>query len=65
MSLTRMGTNNVVNWPAWATDYQLQSATDIAGPNWPPVTNFSALTGYDSVITNSTTNGAYFYRLKK
>jgi cyclophilin family peptidyl-prolyl cis-trans isomerase len=65
VSLTRMGTNNVVCWPAWATDYQLQSATNVAGPNWPAVTNFSVLTGYDSVVTDSTTNGAYFYRLKK
>jgi cyclophilin family peptidyl-prolyl cis-trans isomerase len=65
VSLTRMGTTNVVGWPAWATDYQLQSATNIAGPNWPAVTNFSVLTGYDSVVTNSTTNGACFYRLKK
>jgi cyclophilin family peptidyl-prolyl cis-trans isomerase len=65
VSLTRMGTNNVVCWPAWATDYQLQSATNVAGPNWPAVTNFSVLTGYDSVVTNSTTNAAIFFRLKK
>jgi cyclophilin family peptidyl-prolyl cis-trans isomerase len=65
VSLTRTGTNSVVRWPAWATDYQLQSATNIAGPNWPAVTNFSVLTGYDSVITNSTTNAAIFFRLKK
>ena len=65
VSLTRTGTNSVVRWPAWATDYQLQSATNIAGPNWPAVTNFSVLTGYDSVITNSTTNSAIFFRLKK
>jgi hypothetical protein len=61
----RMGANNVVCWPAWATDYHLQSATNVAGPNWPVATNFSVLTGYDSVITNSTTNGACFFRLKK
>ena len=65
VSLTRTGTNSVVRWPAWATDYQLQSATNIAGPNWPAVTNFSALAGYDSVITNSTTSAAIFFRLKK
>jgi cyclophilin family peptidyl-prolyl cis-trans isomerase len=64
-NLTRMGTNNVVRWPAWATDYQIQSATNLAGPNWQAVTNFSVLAGYDSVITNSTTNGAVFFRLKK
>ncbi len=65
VSLSRTGTNNVIRWPAWATDYQLQSATNIAGPNWPAVTNFSVLAGYDSVTTNSTTNGAIFFRLKK
>jgi cyclophilin family peptidyl-prolyl cis-trans isomerase len=65
LSLTRTGTNNVVRWPAWATDYQLQSTTNVAAPNWPAVTNFPALTGYESVTTNSTTNGACFFRLKK
>jgi cyclophilin family peptidyl-prolyl cis-trans isomerase len=65
LSLTRTGTNNVVRWPAWATDYQLQSTTNVAAPNWPAVTNFPALIGYDSVTTNSTTNGACFFRLKK
>jgi peptidyl-prolyl cis-trans isomerase A (cyclophilin A) len=61
----RTGTNNVVRWPAWATDYQLQSATNVTAPSWPAVTNFPMLTGYDSVITNSTTNNALFFRLMK
>ena len=65
VSLVRTGTNNVVRWPAWATDYQLQSATNIGAPNWPAVTNFPALAGYDSVTTNSPTDGAVFFRLKK
>jgi cyclophilin family peptidyl-prolyl cis-trans isomerase len=65
LTLTRSGTNNIVRWPAWATDYQLQSATNVATPNWPMVTNFPALLGYDSVATNSTTNGVIFFRLKK
>lgn len=65
VSLVRTGTNNVVHWPAWATDYQLQSTTNVAAPGWPVVTNFPVLTGYDSVATNSTTDGACFFRLKK
>ena len=65
VNLTRTGTNSVVRWPAWATDYQLQSATNLAGPNWPAVTNFFVLTGYDSAITNSTTSAAIFFRLKQ
>jgi len=65
VSLTRTGTNNVVRWPAWATDYQLQSTTNVAAPNWPAVTNSPALIGYDNVTTNCTTNGTCFFRLKK
>ncbi len=65
VSLARTGTNNVVRWPAWATDYELQSTSNVAAASWPAVTNFTALNGYDSVTTNSTTNGACFFRLKK
>ena len=65
VSLARTGTNNVVRWPAWATDYQLQSATNVAATGWLAVTDFPALTGYDSTITNSTTDRACFFRLKK
>jgi cyclophilin family peptidyl-prolyl cis-trans isomerase len=65
ISLTNAGTNNIVAWPAWATDYQLQSATSLAGVNWQTVSNFSALIGYDSVITNSMTNSSVFFRLEK
>jgi cyclophilin family peptidyl-prolyl cis-trans isomerase len=65
VSLARTSTNNMVSWPAWATDYQLQSTTNVAAPDWPAVTNFPVLTGYDSVATNSTTDGACFFRLKK
>ena len=65
VSLAITGTDNIIAWPAWATDYQLQSATNLAGANWQGVGNFSALNGYDSVVTNSATNGVLFYRLKK
>jgi cyclophilin family peptidyl-prolyl cis-trans isomerase len=65
ITLTTVGTNNIVAWPAWATDYQLQSTTNLVGANWQAVSNFSALNGYDNVITNNTTNGTLFFRLKK
>lgn len=65
ISLTSAGANNIISWPAWATDYQLQSTANLVGANWQAVSNFSALNGYDSVITNSTTNGILFFRLKK
>jgi cyclophilin family peptidyl-prolyl cis-trans isomerase len=65
LSLSTAGTNNVITWPAWATDYQLQSVSDLAGVNWQTISNFPVLNGYDSVVTNSTTNGVLFYRLQK
>jgi cyclophilin family peptidyl-prolyl cis-trans isomerase len=65
LSLTGSTTGNVVRWPAWATDYQLQSNTNLSSANWLAVSNFSTLVGYESVITNNTTGGNLFFRLKK
>jgi peptidylprolyl isomerase len=65
VSLAIAGSNNIVTWPAWATDYQLQSATNLAGASWQAASNFPALIGYNSVITNSSTNSVLFFRLKK
>jgi cyclophilin family peptidyl-prolyl cis-trans isomerase len=65
VSVAKIGTNDIVAWPAWAADYQLQSATNLAGANWQATSNFSALNGYASVLTNSATQPAVFFRLKK
>jgi len=65
VSLARSGTNNIIRWPAWATEYQLQSQTNIANTNWVAITSFPALQGYDNVVTNNTTNDSVFFRLKK
>ena len=65
LSLTRSGTNNIVTWPAWATDYQLQSATNPSGASWQSVSNFPGLNGYKSVLTNGSTNRSVFFRLMK
>jgi cyclophilin family peptidyl-prolyl cis-trans isomerase len=65
ISLTTSGATSVISWPAWATDYQLQSAASLVGANWQAVSNFSALNGYSSVVTNSATNGSLFFRLGK
>ena len=65
LSLILAGGQNVVSWPAWATDYQLQSSTNLAAADWPAVTNFSTLAGYESVLTNNTTGGSFFFRLKQ
>jgi cyclophilin family peptidyl-prolyl cis-trans isomerase len=65
ISLTTAGTNTIVSWPAWATDYQLKSATNLVGANWHTISNFPVLNGYNSVVTNGTTGSALFFRLAK
>ena len=65
VSLTRLGTNNSVGWPAWAFAYQSLSNTNLTSTNWVAITNISSLVGYQNVVTNSTANSNGFFRLKK
>jgi hypothetical protein len=65
LQFSRAGTQNVLRWPAWATDYQLQSHTNLSTTTWSPVTNFPALVGYESVVTNTSSTSNVFFRLKR
>ena len=65
VSLTRLGTNASVCWPAWAFAYQLLSNTNLAGTNWAAITNLSSLVAYQNIVTNGTANSNLFFRLKK
>jgi cyclophilin family peptidyl-prolyl cis-trans isomerase len=65
VSLTRTGTSNILRWPAWATDYQLQSHTNLATSNWATVTNLPSLVGYETVVTNLSAGSNLFFRLKR
>jgi cyclophilin family peptidyl-prolyl cis-trans isomerase len=56
---------NVIRWPAWATDYQLQSNPSLSRANWLVTSNFSTLAGYQSVVTNNNPGGNLFFRLMK
>jgi cyclophilin family peptidyl-prolyl cis-trans isomerase len=65
LHLARSGVTNILRWPAFATDYFLQSQTNLLSANWVDVAGFPALVGYENVVTNSTTAGNFFFRLKK
>ena len=52
-------------WPAWATDYQLQSNTNLSAANWLAVSNFSTLVGYQSVVSNNTNRGQSFLQARR
>jgi cyclophilin family peptidyl-prolyl cis-trans isomerase len=56
---------NVIGWPAWATDYQLQSNPTLSPASWLVASNFSTLVGYQSVVTNNNLGGNLFFRLMK
>ncbi len=64
LNLTRTGPTNLLRWPAWATDYQLQATTNLVPDNWSTVTDFSALVGYETVVTNLSTETNGYFRLK-
>jgi hypothetical protein len=65
LQLSHIGTNNIVAWPAWAYAYQLQSATNVAAPNWLGVTNLSKLVGFQNVVSNPAPASKGFFHLKK
>jgi hypothetical protein len=65
LSLTRTGTQNVVSWPAWATDYQLQKSANLPFTIWNAVTKFPTLVGYQIVVTNNTPANTLFFRLQQ
>jgi peptidylprolyl isomerase len=65
LSLTRMGSNMEVAWPAWAYQFGLQSNSNLAGTAWAAVTNYPALAGFQNVVTNTSSPGNLFFRLKE
>jgi cyclophilin family peptidyl-prolyl cis-trans isomerase len=65
VSLAQAGTNSILRWPAWATEYQLQTNATLASTDWVMLTNYPVLDGYDSVVTNSTADGNLYFRLEK
>ena len=65
ISLTRTGTSNLLRWPAWATEYQVQTHTNLTTSNWTPATNLPTLVGYETVVTNLSTGSNLFFRLKR
>ena len=65
VTLTHIGASNILRWPAWAADYQLQAHTDLATSNWMPTLDRPGLAGYEIVVTNASNGSNGFYRLKR
>ena len=59
------GNQIVISWPATITGFTLESAESLTANQWIAVTNTATLVGMRSVLTNSVSGGAKFYRLRK
>ncbi len=65
LSIARDGGHYFLRWPAWATEYQVQSHTNLATPHWLPLTNQPALNGYDNILTHTNAASREFFRLRR
>jgi hypothetical protein len=58
LSIVSSGNKIVLYWPAGATNFVLQTTTNLAGTNWTAVTNGTPIVG--ATVPNSTNPPAYF-----
>jgi DNA-binding beta-propeller fold protein YncE len=61
--ISQTGTNAVLSWSTAATGYSLQSSTNLARPNWLPVSGIIFTNDSNLVLTNRLSNSAHFFRL--
>ena len=60
------GNELILSWPTNAPGFTLQSTLDLTPPvTWLDSTNVPAVIGAHFTLTNSTSGGARFYRLRK
>jgi uncharacterized repeat protein (TIGR03803 family) len=59
LNILSNGRQSVLSWPAWASNFVLQSTTNLASPNWTTISN--AMPGMAVTVTNSLP--AQFFRL--
>ena len=60
LGLVSAGRQEVIYWPAWATNYVLQSTTNLSSPNWVTVSNGPPIIG----VTLTNALPATFFRLR-
>lgn len=65
LTVTHADTNVVLNWPAAASDYSLESTHDLTSGSWCIVTNAAVLVSDQLVLTNLDCHPATFFRLHR
>ncbi len=59
------GDQIVISWPASATNFMLQSATDLSSRSWSNITSGIVTAGTNCVFTNTPAGPAAFFRLQQ
>jgi len=66
LSVSLVGKNVVVSWPASASNFVLESASTLSPPNWAPDTSSAVVVvGDQATVTIVAASGTKFYRLRK
>ena len=63
LAIKQTGTNAVLSWSTAATGYSLESTTNLAHPNWLPVSGIIFTNGSSLMLTNGIGGSARFFRL--
>ena len=61
LNISPVGGQSVLYWPAWASDYILESTTDLSSTNWAAVTNATPVIAV--MLTNALPG--QFFRLRQ
>lgn len=66
LSLARAGTNAVITWPGFASEFNVESRTNLVGTNaWTTISSQPVLSNNVFQITLPATNAPRFFRLKR
>ncbi|HWY76766.1 MAG TPA: hypothetical protein VN281_14180, partial [Verrucomicrobiae bacterium] len=64
VSIQPLGGQIIISWPTNAAGLSLESAADLRSGNWSPVTNAPVIVGAQFSVTNNSSAGSQFYRLR-
>jgi hypothetical protein len=65
LSIALAGKQLAISWPAWATNFTLQTATDLASTTWSNITNGFTTSGTNYFFGTNVTNYAAYFRLRQ
>jgi uncharacterized repeat protein (TIGR03803 family) len=65
LAIARAGRQVVLSWPASATNYALQTTTNLTSRSWSDITNGITTAGANFVLTNAVAGSAAYFRLQQ